>query len=312
MHRILVALTVLFIGVARAQTPVASTIETLAQNDAILKQAEISLALSDGRVVVGTLGGLNELRKYGSVTAVVPLRTPAISGCYYAGLVEHQGMLYASCSTNWGRLDAQAYLMAAPITPDLTATEFKVIAMPAGIKGSNNLAFDGKGSFYLSDSGVFSGKIVQLRLTSPTTVSAPKTVYTSALRPNGIRYDPRANAIYFTENAYTALYGYGTANLKKATLAADGGFSNITRLYTASNHYLDGFALTASGVVLPDPIHQELFHLEEATGKITLLAKDLGATSATFRCATCRELLVTDGFKHAVYQVTPTSALLPR
>lgn len=295
---------------AHAQTGGQATVQQIAQSNTLLKQVEVSLGLSDGRLVVGYLGGLNEIRKNGATSTIVPLKVPSVAGCYYAGLVEHQGYLYASCTTNWGKYNAKPMLIGAPITADLSQTTFTILAQPSGIYGSNGLAFDGK-SFYLADSGMSSGKIVQIKLTAPLKTEAPKTVYTSKQRPNGIRYDAKANTLYFTENSSMAGLMDVVATLSKVSLKTDGTFGTVTKVF-AQKGYFDAPVLTQTGFVMADPLKKKVFHVNEASQVVTSLSESVAATSVGFACPTCNSLIATDMAKHAVFEIVPFNTLTPR
>ncbi|MBS1199279.1 MAG: hypothetical protein H6R18_3064 [Proteobacteria bacterium] len=310
MKRTILLLAAFFALHAQAQTGAQATVQKIAQSDTLLKQAEVSLGLSDGRMVVGYLGGLSEIRKNGSMATVVPLKVPAVTGCYYAGLVEHQGYLYASCTTNWGKYNAKPMLIGAPITADLSQTTFTIIAQPTGIYGSNGLAFDGK-SFYLADSGMFNGKIVQIKLSAPLKTETQKTVYTSKQRPNGIRYDAKANALYFTENSAMAGFMDVSATLSKVSLKTDGTFGTVTKVYSQKG-YFDAPILTQTGFVMADPLKQKVFHVNETSQAVTMLAEGVAATSVGFACPNCNSLIATDMSKHAVFEIVPFNTLTPR
>lgn len=308
---ILLIAAALFTLQAQAQSGAQASVQKIAQSDTLLKQAEVSLGLSDGRLVVGYLGGLSEIRKNGATASVVPLKIPNISGCYYAGLVEYQGYLYASCTTNWGKYNAKPMLIGAPITADLSQTTFTVIAQPTGIYGANGLAFDGKGSFYLADSGMFTGKIIQIKLSAPLKAEPQKTVFTSKQRPNGIRYDAKANALYFTENSAMAGFMEVTATLSKASLDSNGAFASVKKVYSQKG-YFDNPILTQTGFVIPDPLQQKVFHVDETSLNTTMLAEGVAATSVGFACPTCKEIIATDMSKHAVFEILPFNTLTPR
>lgn len=311
MKKIILLLATLFALQAQAQTGAQASIQLLAQSDTLLKQAEVSLGLSDGRVVVGYLGGLNEIKKTGSSSTIVPLKVPNISGCYYSGLVEHQGYLYASCTTNWGKLNAKPVLIGAQITADLSQANFTIISNLAGIYGANGLAFDGKNTFYLADSGMFTGKIVQIKLIDPLKVAPQKTVFLSKQRPNGIRYDAKANALYFTENSGMAGFMTVTATLSKAKLNDNGTFSSTQKVYSQKG-YFDNPILTQTGFVIPDPLNRKVYHVDETTQAITMLSDDMAATSVRFACPTCKKIIATDMSRNAVYEILPFNTLTPR
>lgn len=311
MKKMILLLAAFFALQAQAQTGAQATMQQLAQSDSLLKQAEVSLGLSDGRLVVGYLGGLSEIRRSGATTSVVPLKVPNVTGCYYAGLVEHQGYLYASCTTNWGKYNAKPMLIGAQITADLSQASFSIISQPTGIFGANGLAFDGKDSFYLADSGMFTGKIVQIKLSAPLKAEPQKTVYTSKQRPNGVRYDAKANALYFTENSAMAGFMEVTASLSKATLDANGAFVSIKKVYSQKG-YFDNPILTQTGFVMADPLKQKVFHVDESSLNVTMLAEGVAATSVGFACPTCKDVIATDMSKHAVYEIRPFNTLTPR
>lgn len=312
MKKLFLLLIVLLALQAHAQTGVEAGVRLIAQDSALLKQAGISLALSDGRIVAGTAHGLSELRRTGTLATLHPLPVPKISGCSYSGLVEHQGYLYASCATQWGKYNAQFVLIGAPIVRDLSQIRFTVILQAKGILAPSALAFDGKRSFYLADSGMLSGKILQIRLAEPLRCDPPQAVYTSLYRPAGLRYDPRTHSLYFTENSIAAGAGIKfAAHLKQATLADNGAFSGVRRLYSHQG-YFGQIALVQGGIVISDPVARKLFHLDESLLTPRILAEDIEATSVAFACSRCKELIVTDATLNALYQLTPVQPLVPR
>lgn len=286
-------------------TPVAS--------DAVkLKAAENVLTLSDGRILVTYNGGINELRGLpnGSVT-VQALTAPS---CYYAGIVEWKGYIYASCSKNFGLPLSGAALVAAPITADLTKTAFRSIASLSGIAGPNGLAVSESGILYLADSGLYlppaPGKVVALTLKTPTSLASQKTVFNSLGRPNGVRYDRNAKVIYFTENP--VFNGTAQSNLKRAVPNGSNAFAQTTSVFSM-NGYLDDFSLSSDGAVLTNAGDNTVIHFNEQTKAATRLSGAFGQpTSAVFRCASCSDLLVTDLKNNAVYSMTPATPLMPR
>ena len=295
-----------------AQTTGNATPTQVASDAAKLKAAENVLTLSDGRVLVTYNGGINELRGLpnGPVT-VQPLTAPT---CYYAGIVEWKGYIYASCSKNFGLPFSGAALVAAPITADLSKTTFRSIASLSGIAGPNGLAVNESGVLYLADSGLYlppaPGKVVALTLKTPTSLASQKTVFRSLGRPNGVRYDRNAKVIYFTENP--VVNGTAQSNLKRAVPNGTNAFSQTTNVFSLSG-YLDDFSLSADGAVMTNAGDNTVIHYNEQTKATTLLSGAFGQpTSAVFRCASCGDLLITDLKNNAVYSMMPTSPLLPR
>ncbi len=295
-----------------AQTAENASVNLVASDAVKLKAAENVLTLSDGRVLVTYNGGINELKGLSNGTVTVqPLNAPA---CYYAGIVEWQGYIYASCSKNFGLPLSGGALVAAPITADLARTTFRSIKSLYNIAGPNGLAVSESGVFYLADSGLYlpsaPGKIVAFTLSNPTTVASQKTVYNSLGRPNGVRYDRHAKVVYFTENP--VFNGTASSHLKRAVPHGTNAFSNTTSVFSLSG-YLDDFTLTADGAVLTNAGNNTAVYFNEQTKSSTILSGAFGQpTSMGFRCPTCADLLVTDLKNNAVYSMTPAMPLAPR
>mgnify|MGYP001247330372 CR=1 FL=1 len=296
---------------ATAQTSNA-TVTQLVGDATRLKAAENVLTLTDGRVLVTYNGGINELRGLpnGPVT-VQPLTAP---NCYYAGIVEWKGYVYAVCSDNFGLPISGARMVAAPVTADLANTAFRSIASLSNVAGPNGMAVSETGVFYFADSGLYlpsmPGKVVALTLSSPTVVASQKTVYNSLGRPNGVRYDRNAKAVYFTENP--VYNGTALSNLKRATPNGTNAFSQTTTVLSLSG-YLDDFTLSSSGAVLTNAGNNTVIHYNEQTKATTVLSGAFGQpTSVGFRCPTCNDLLVTDLKNNAVYSMVPTAPLSAR
>lgn len=288
-----------------------ATVTQVATDATILKAAENVLTLSDGRVVVTYNGGINELRGLPGTATVKPLNAPA---CYYAGIVEWKGYIYASCSQNFGMPISGGALVAAPITADLSTTTFRTIASLSTLAGPNGMAVSDSGVLYLADSGLYlpsaPGKIVAITLSSATSVASVKTVYNSLGRPNGVRYDRNAKVIYFTENP--VYNGTAVSNLKRAVPNGSNAFSQTATVFSLSG-YLDDFTLSSTGAVLTNAGNNTVISYNEQTKATTVLSGAFGQpTSVGFRCASCADLLVTDLKNNAVYTMTPTTPLAPR
>lgn len=278
-----------------------------------LKASENVLTLADGRILVTYNGGINELRNLPNGPATLqPLNAPA---CYYAGITERQGYIYATCSQSFGTYFAGARLVAAPVTADLAQTTFSTIATLSNVAGPNGIAFGNSNVLYLADSGLYlpaaPGKIVALTLSSPLTVASQKTVYNSLGRPNGVRYDVAANAVYFTENP--VYNGTAVSSLKRATPNGSNAFTQTASVY-ATFGYLDDFTLTSDGALITNAGNNTLVHYNEQTGATTSFASPLlgQPSSVGFRCRTCPDLLVNDLKNNAVHKLTITPALSAR
>lgn len=226
-----------------------------------VKYAENTIQTSNQRLFVSSDGGLYELTAgaAGWVKTAVPMRfrDGLAHHCYFLGMAETMGKVYALCAEDTVNPFAKKYLFGLDIYQ--ASAQLMEAGQLAGISLPNGLAADSLGNLYAADSGLplLPGTIQKITLAAPYTISTQSTFHRFvACKPNGLRQ--ASGKLYVTVNPFSYL---GVSQLLRYDIAPN-GLSNGTALYTSLG-FLDDFTLVEGGAVLAEFLGGRIVHVSE-------------------------------------------------
>lgn len=249
-----------FIGACPWVSAAASTVAQLGG----LPQAENSIQTSSGRTFISTNGALFEIMTSSTGKAAIPVPTryanAGTTRCYFTGLAEYAGTLYANCAENTLVPTAPKHLLALDLTmPEATLTE---IAELSNQGFANGLASDGAGHLYFANtSSLGAGAIWRVTLSGRFSVAEVKAFHKLPLcSANGMKF--HNNQLYVGINPPFFL---GLSQILRYDVSAT-GLSNKAVIFQ-SWYVLDDFELVRDGLVTTEYLTGKVSHVSEK-GKV--------------------------------------------
>lgn len=206
---------------------------------------------STGRLYVSVNRGLYEVVRAadGELKAIA---RSAVTDCQFAGLAEHEGVLFANCTD----MGSHSWLYAAYETEEPV---FERLSDLAGVSCSNGLAVDDRGDLYVASQ--LQSAIVRVRVdyAGPVSVVSSETwkTLTFGTTPNGLKI--REGSLYWS----------GLSDLTVEDLDSP---SSRSRLFSALT-VVDDFHVDAKGILLTDFLGGAIYSLDRS-------GKQVGKTSA--------------------------------
>ncbi len=218
-----------------------------------IKSAENSLRTANQRLFISSAGALYELRQLPdnggwqrNALQINPV-DGRVPDCYFLGMAENAGMVYAVCAENIYQPNGARYLYAFDSRANGTPQANAIATLP-GVAFPNGLAADGKGSLYLADSGavLLPGSLRKLVLQNDGRLVSLSTLHQFPLcKPNGVKLD--GTRLYVSVNPVSYV---GESQLLRYELSASGLLNK--NVLATSWSVLDDFALVKGGLLLTD------------------------------------------------------------
>lgn len=223
--------------------------------------AENQLYSRNGRWFVSGEKGVFEAKFDGRSYSKQGLTARLLNGqahqCYFLGMTERQGRMYAVCSDSaLNPLATKRLFMLDLADP---AGELTEIFNPTDVALPNGMATLPDGSLLLADAGapLLPGKLLRFRVNAHGAIDSQAVYYRYVLnKPNGLKVD--GQRLYVTLNPLTYA---GLSQLRRYTLGPAGPQDGV--LLYGSLGFLDDFALSSDGVVVAEFLAGRVSHVSE-------------------------------------------------
>jgi len=249
----------------------------------VVPEAENLTFTNDGRLLISGGDGLYEVDPEGRTPVRrIPIAfdrnsSPSLENrAIFLGLTQCRHFVYASCTHSLEDPKSPRYIMFM----DTTQSSASMVAIHKMENEGffNGMAADSEGNLYLADGGKIippkSGKLVKLRLSSPTTVAERSDWLASeGGRPNGVKID--GDTLYFSEEPL--LFFVGDSHVKKVRIKADGAAGVVEKIYSRpSGKLLDDIELVEGGLLVTQTriinrhsrIGNKVIHISEDGAKL--------------------------------------------
>ena len=302
------ALLALSAGLAGSAVAASDTVAQVAN----LPKAENAIQTANGRTFVSTDGKLFELKENSAgqwLAGAVPVRfsNSSQTACYFTGLTEYTGTLYALCADNTLLATAPKHLLALDLGQ--SGAVLQEIAALHDFGFPNGLASDGAGHLYYANTALLiPGSVWRITLASRFSVAEEKEFYQFPLCVgNGMKFI--RNQLYVGVNPPTFA---GLSQVLRYDVSAT-GLSNKAVIYQSLG-VIDDFELVQGGLVLAEYLWQRIVHINEG-GQILHTAVFMSPSSVHLindPVRGQRELLVTEAGGNRASFVRTDWNLAPR
>lgn len=236
----------------------------------VVPEAENLLVTTDHRWFVSGKDGFYQIDPDGIDPAQrIPIAFDAISSppstdkLFFCGITQFQDFVYSTCTPDLKSASSPRYIMVMDLRD--SPIRMRAIHQISDPSFFNGLASDSAGNLYLTNEGSFlpsrPGRIVKLRMASPTAVAVQSDWLSVDGHPNGIKID--RDTLYFSQEPSRLL---GRAKVKKVRIKADGTADAPSTVYTVGiGRLLDDIELVDGGLLITqggliDEIDPATFH----------------------------------------------------